>query len=266
MNSPDPHPELTELAQGLRRQGSVFVIATVLRTFGATAAKPGAKALLLADGTIAEGWLGGNCVHSALSRAARQAMEEGTPQMISIHPQSALDEKGVTAGENIDGVRFDRNGCPSNGSMDIFVEPVLPMPELVIFGTSPVAVALGQLAKSLHWAVITANEDAVLNPPLTAVRRMVVVATQGREDAKCLRAAIGCAAEFVAFVGSRRKFQELTRHLVGGGIEPEALNAVAVPAGIAINAVTPEEIALSIMADLTRRRRADQRRPAGGRN
>ncbi len=249
--------ELADMAATLRGKGEPFAIATVIRTIGATAAKPGAKALLLADGTIAQGWIGGGCVRGALSRAAQRAMDDGTPQVISLHPEDILNEKGVSAGQDVNGVQFARNGCPSKGSMDIFVEPVLPQPELVILGASPVAGALADLTGRFHWTVTPNPEGTPLRP--TATRRMIVVASQGKSDIACLTAALKAEAEFIAFVGSRRKFAALRGKLIEQGFTPDRLDAVQAPAGLAIDAVTPDEIALSILAQLTAKRRARQR-------
>lgn len=253
------HPEIAELTQDLRQKGEPFAIATVIRTVGATAAKPGAKAVLLSDGEIAQGWIGGGCVRAALKRAASQSLVDGQPQLISLNPQEVLEERGIAAGEDQDGVRFARNGCPSKGSMDIFVEPILPLPELVIFGESPVAEALRNLAGGFQWAVSRPGTNAPGLPLSQGARRMIVVATQGRDDVASLRRAVETEAEFRAFVGSHRKFAALSERLVAEGADAERLASVQAPAGLHIHAVTPEEIALSILAQLTGIRRCAQR-------
>lgn len=252
--------DIATLAQELRDKGAPFAIATVVRTLGLTAAKPGAKALLSADGTLQQGWIGGGCVRTALAKAAKRAMAEGTPQLISLHPQDVLAEKGVEAGDDLEGVRFARNGCPSKGSMDIFVEPILPLPELQIFGVSPVAQSLAKLGEQFKWSVRICETKSEIAPLPEGARRMIVVATQGKDDAASLTSALTTEAEFVAFVGSRRKFKALSEKLIHGGIAPQKLAAVQAPAGLAIEAVTPEEIALSIMAQLTQARRRDHRK------
>lgn len=251
--------DIAELAEGMRARGEAFAIATVIRTLGATAAKPGAKALLDADGTILQGWIGGGCVRGALARATRQAMEEGAPQLISLHPQDLLDEKGIAPGQDVDGVRFARNGCPSKGSMDIFVELILPLPTLVVYGTSPVARALTRLAGQFQWSVQEAAPDAVLPDIAATASRMIVVATQGQGDLAALQSALSASADFVAFVGSRRKFATLSERLLAAGVAQADVARVNAPAGLAIDAVTPDEIALSILAQLTQERRRKQR-------
>ncbi|MFY0312143.1 XdhC family protein [Leisingera sp. D0M16] len=251
--------DLACVTRELRAEGAPFAIATVIRTVGLTAAKPGAKAVLLADGAIAHGWVGGGCVRAALARAVKQAVAEGRPQLISLLPQDVLEAEGITPGTDQHGIRFARNGCPSKGSLDIFVEPVLPRPELVVFGASPVAEALKALAAQFQWAVTPGNAKTAPAAVPAGARRMIVVATQGQDDAACLRRALEGGAEFTAFVGSRRKFSALSEKLSGEGADPVLLARVQAPAGLAIDAVTPEEIALSILAQLTQERRRRQR-------
>lgn len=262
----------------LRSVGEAFAIATVVRTVDATSAKPGAKAIILADGSIAEGWIGGGCARSAVGKAGMAAIRAGKPQFISLRPEELLAAEGVAAGEERQGVRFARNGCPSKGSMDIFVEPVLPRPRLVVFGAGPVALALADLAGrfDLHRLLaapgLGAGADAVADQVQDgfaleaggAGMRFVVVATQGRGDEAGLRAALASGAGYVAFVGSRRKFATLAERLRADGVEEAALARVKAPAGLDIHAITPEEIALSILAEITMRRRAGEREAADG--
>lgn len=270
--SPINERRITDLAQTLRDQGAAFAIATVVRTLDATSAKPGAKALILADGTIAEGWVGGGCARGAVGRAAREAIADGQPKYVSLRPEELLEADGLTAGDLREGVTFARNGCPSKGSMDIFVEPVVPAPELAVLGSSPVALALADLCGRFDFrAVLCApglTADAA--PQVDALRddftladgparRFVVVATQGKGDAAALSAALAAKPAYLAFVGSRRKFAALAAKLAEGGADPAALARVRAPAGLDIHAITPEEIALSVLAEIVDHRRAGQR-------
>lgn len=264
---------LNEEIERLRLEGQVFAVATVVRTVDATSAKPGAKALILADGTLAQGWVGGGCARAAVAKAALEAMRAGAPQFVSLRPEELLDAEGVHPGEERAGVRFARNGCPSKGSMDIFVEPVLPLPRLVICGNGPVALALADLAGRFDFyrmlcapgqvngplPDVEALSDSFAFDTAPGVQRFVVVATQGKGDEAALRAAIASGAEYIAFVGSRRKFAALTAKLRDGGVEAEALARVQAPAGLHIHAITPDEIALSILAQIVAERRAGKR-------
>lgn len=244
--------DLADAAQDMRARQVPFAFATIVRTAGATAAKPGAKALLSTDGTIVHGWLGGGCTRGAVKRAALEALQSGTPQLISVTPEDLLAEKGIAPGDTVDGTRFARNGCPSRGTVDIFIEPCLPMPELVVMGTSPVAQALSTLAPQFHWSVSSAVAQVE-----GAAQKFVVIATQGQGDLDALKAALSADAAYVAFVGSGRKFATLAAKLHDAGIGPDKTRTVHAPAGLDLGAVTPEEIALSILAQLLQVRRAE---------
>src|SRR5271167_452963 len=145
--------DILDIISTRKSAGVSFAIATVVRTVAATAAKAGAKAVILPDGTISEGWIGGGCARAAVLKAARDALADGKSRLVSVLPPDALDGQGVKAGEEQGGIRFAKNMCPSQGTMDIFVEPVLPRPHVVICGSSPVAVAVADLAKRTGFAV-----------------------------------------------------------------------------------------------------------------
>ncbi len=263
------HPDVMELVSDLKSRGETFVLATVVRTVAVTAAKAGAKAVIKPDGTITGGWIGGGCARGAVLKAAQDVLQDGQPRLISVQPPTELELRGVAAGEVREGVRFARNMCPSQGTMDIFVEPVLPRPNLVICGSSPVAVALARLAQVMGYAITVcapATEQSAFDdvdtrvegftlPVKDAAQRFVVVATQGKGDEAALRAVLDAEAEYKAFVGSRRKMAAIRQNLVSAGASPEALGEVKAPAGVDIGAISPEEIALSILAEMTARRR-----------
>lgn len=272
MTAPLPFPSdrLDAMLHDLRARGEPFALATVVRTVDATSAKPGAKAIILPDGTIAEGWIGGGCARSAVTKAGVAAIREGKPQFVSLRPEELLAAEGVQPGDERAGIRFARNGCPSKGSMDVFVEPVLPRPQLVILGEGPVALALADLserfgfhrihaAPGLTASVADEARDGFDPLPPFGGQRFIIVATQGKGDEAGLRAALATGADHVAFVGSRRKFATLADRLRAGGIGEAALTRVKAPAGLDIHAITPEEIALSILAEVTILRRAGGR-------
>ncbi|MGY3448047.1 XdhC family protein [Bradyrhizobium sp. USDA 4353] len=266
-------PELLDLAAQLKAAEESFVLATVVRTVSVTAAKAGAKAIIRPDGSIVAGWIGGGCARGAVLKAAREALADGVPRMVSVQPENLLAELGVRAGETKEGVRFAANMCPSKGTMDIFVEPVLPHPALVILGASPVALALAAQARPLGYHVTlaapsadltgTPNSDVYVDgftlDNLGGGRRFIVVSTQGKGDEAALRAALGCDAAYHAFVGSRRKMDSLRDKLLKDGIDAALLDKVKAPAGLDLGAITPEEIAMSILAEITLTRRRGQR-------
>lgn len=242
--------ELADAVTELRARDEPFVFATIVRTAGATSARPGAKALIGADGTILHGFLGGGCTRGAVKRAALTAIESGEPQLVSVAPEDLLTEMGFAPGASADGVTYARNGCPSRGTIDIFIEPCLPMPQLVVLGTSPVAEALAELAPHFHWSVSQDIPDADSAQP-----RAIIVATQGNGDLDALRFALKRNSSHVAFVGSKKKFETLATKLTDEGFAAELSARVSAPAGLDIGAVTPEEIALSILAELIMVRR-----------
>ena len=259
-----------------KAQGEPFALATVVRTVAATAAKAGAKAVILPDGTMSEGWIGGGCARAAVLKAAREALADGEPRMVSVQPENLLAELGVKPGENRDGVRFAENMCPSKGTMDIFVEPVLPHPSLVILGVSPVALSLATQARQLGYHVtVAAPATDLTNTPdadmlidgyglggLHQARRFIVVSTQGKGDEAALRTAASTDAAYHAFVGSRRKMAALREKLIAEGIDASAIDRIKAPAGLDLGAITPEEIAMSILAEITTLRRRGQRIPS----
>lgn len=269
--------DLLDLVPELKAAGQSFALATVVRTVSATAAKPGAKALIQSDGTILSGWIGGGCARSAVTKAAKEAIADGKARLVSIQPEDLLDDNGLSAGQERDGILFARNMCPSKGTMDVFVEPVLPKPELIIFGSSPVAVALAELGRRFGYFCVVCAPAAEQDRFPEADRRIegfefetverrhryIVVATQGQGDLAALRSSMSIAAEHIAFVGSRLKAGSLRERLVAEGIPDARAEALRAPAGLNIGAITPDEIALSILAEITRLRRSRERSPTG---
>jgi xanthine dehydrogenase accessory factor len=264
--------DLLDLMARLRAEAQPYALATVVRTVAATSAKAGAKALVTADGEI-HGWIGGGCTRGAVRRAALQALQDGEAHLISVQPQEALEAGGVAAGESRGGVEFHRSACPSGGSLDIFVEPMLPRPGLVVCGASPVARAVADLASRSGFAVTVAALAEDLDsfpeaeqritgfdlPAESAAERFIVVATQGKRDAEALRAALETNTPYVAFVGSRRKAATLLSRLRLEGLPGEQASRLRSPAGLDIGAITPEEIALSIIAEVVELRRRGRR-------
>jgi xanthine dehydrogenase accessory factor len=269
-------PDVIDLVATLRARGEPFALATVVRTLSVTAAKAGAKAVIRTDGTVSEGWIGGGCARAAVLSAAREAIGDGRARLVSLLPKDIFAERELQQGEEREGVRFARNMCPSQGTMDIFVEPMLPAPGLVILGASPVAVALAEIAPRFGYRVtvcappedqgLFADADRRIEgfalPATEEGHRFIVVSTQGRGDEAALTAALTAEADHVAFVGSRRKVAALREKILAGGMEAERFDRLKGPAGLDLGAVTPDEIALSILAEILAMRR--QGRQAAG--
>ncbi len=261
------HFDIFELIAKQRATGQPFAVATVIRTADATSAKAGAKALVTASGEIL-GHVGGGCVHGALCRAAAEALKSGAVATIRIKPSGE-----VISAFDTDGIPLHKSGCPSGGTIDLLIEPYTPPPAVVVAGASPVAAAIGRIAHVTGYRVCHAAlaEDHGLIPE--AVRTVdgfdlapldlseqdfVVVAAQGKRDLDALRAALLSPAAYVAMVASGRKARTLLDRLRAEGIEEARLARLKSPAGLDLGGIDPEEIAVSVIAEIvqTRNRRA----------
>ena len=210
-------------------------------------------------------------------KAAQEALADGQPRLVSVQPPDVLQEHGVTAGDRREGVSYASNMCPSRGTMDIFVEPVLPPAEIVVCGGSPVAVAVAELGRRVGYAITVcapaAEQSAFAQadqriesyalPARTPQSSFIVVATQGRGDEAALTGALATGAAYVAFVGSHKKAEVLKAKLSERGVAPDRLARLKSPAGLDLGAITPDEIALSILAEILALRRRGQKRSAG---
>jgi len=248
-------------AQELKARGIPFVLATVVRAESPTSAKPGAKALVTGDGELI-GWIGGGCAQPAVLDTARKALKDGQARLIRVSPN-----KG---GAVEDGIIDFGMTCHSGGTLDIFIDPVIARPALLILGASPVAQTLGVLAQHAGFAVHAAfpGADAEMFPHAVqiidgldlaalhcGVPAFVVVATQGKRDEAGLEAALNSGAAYIAFVASGRKADRLKAYLKERGHAPARVDAILAPVGVEIGAVTPEEIAVSVLAALIQARR-----------
>src|SRR5262249_50486153 len=178
-------------------------------TVAATAAKAGAKAVILPDGRISEGFIGGGCARAAVLKAAKDALADGRSRLVTVQPPDAPDQQGHKPGEGQGGGRFARNMCPSQGKMDIFVEPLRPAAQLIVYGSSPIAVAVAELARQIGFALTVcarAAEQPVFGEADTRIEgyalpvdapgeRFVVVSTQGNGDEAALLAALSVDAD-----------------------------------------------------------------------
>jgi xanthine dehydrogenase accessory factor len=251
------------LMERLRARGDEFCVVTVVRTADATSAKAGAKAIVTADGEL-HGFVGGACVTGATCRVALEVLEFETPRLIRVRPGEE-----VSTPVDGDGVEQFRSGCPSGGTVDLFLEPVRQQIRLVVCGASPVAVALVRLAAGMGYRLAVAapgverkqvpGADAYhdgFDLDALAVRAVdaVVVATQGRRDRDALAGALATPAGYVGMVGSRRKVGVLLQQLEEQ-VPVERLSALRGPAGLDIGAIEPEEIALSILGEIVQVRR-----------
>lgn len=237
---------LLDLAQELTQARKPFVLATVVWCERPTSAKPGAQALIREDGQIT-GWIGGSCAQPVVIREAQRVLHErGDAYLLRLGAQDA----GIVRND----VRVFPMTCTSGGVLDIYIEPHLPQPQLVLVGESPVIIALSQLAPVLDFAVTRLD-----HPDLTHVeineRTAIVVATHGQYDEDALESALRSPAAYVGMVASRRRADDCRSYLATSGITEQQLARLQAPAGLDIGAITPEEIASSILAELVQVRR-----------
>ena len=246
-------------ADELLAQGEPFAVALVVRYQAPISGKPGNKAIIFADGKI-WGWIGGGCAQPVVVKEALKALADGQPRLIRISP-SASPEEGI--------VDYTMT-CHSGGTLDIYIEPVLPKPHVLILGRSPVAQTLAKLAKTIGYAVSVAGPaaDREAFPEADSVQTtldleqlkvtpqtFIVVSTQGECDEEALDAALQTGAGYVAFVASKVKAAKTLDCLKEGGIAATRLAQVRAPAGLDIHASSPEEIAVSILAEIIQTRK-----------
>ena len=260
--------ELLELAADLARRGEPFALATVVGRKAPMSAHVGDVALVTLDGGF-HGWVGGSCTRPTVEDEARKALADGRPRRIALDP----DPRAKLG----DGVLVYPMTCHSGGSVEIHIQPVLPAPHLLVYGVSPTARALACLAKAMGYRVSAVDPladasafpeaDAVATEPKslrvakTTVPLLAVVATQGQWDEDAILAALAHEPDYLAVVASPKRFGEM-RALLAGKAPEAALARIKNPAGLDLGAQLPEEIAVSILAQFVKERRATASRPA----
>ena len=273
--------EFLNKASELLANGQSFAIAEVVRSLKPISGKSGDKAIISADGTI-WGWIGGGCAQPAVVNEALKALKDGRPRLVHISPGSPTEGPSSVvqspSSSQEEGVVAYNMTCHSGGSIEVYIEPVLPKPHILILGRSPVARALGKLAKAINYTVSVAapgadreafpNADQIqadlnLGELKLSSQVFVVVSTQGEDDEEALEAALASGASYVAFVASRAKAQKIREVLRERGIAAARLDQVRVPAGLNIQARSQEEIAVSILAEIIQVSRTAPAKPAG---
>ncbi len=240
---------LTRRAQELAEQSVPFVTATVVRVERPTSAKPGNTALVLEDGTI-EGFVGGDCAEQSVREYALRAIESGETVLLRVVPFGGEDERGVVTVQN---------PCLSGGMIEVFLEPVVPAPRVLVEGDMPISHALLKLGGELGLDMVgVVGGEFEPRPGDLAL----VVAGHGREELPALRAGLEAGLPYVGLVASRRRGQGVLGELRSDGVAPDLIERVDTPAGLDIGARTPEEIAISILAKIVAVRRAPRDAPA----
>ena len=246
------HAKAGELAA--RRQS--FAVATVVRVEGSSSARRGSKAIIDAQGTIVMGWVGGGCAESTVRSEALKCIQSEKPALITLDMQDEV--LGV--------------GMPCGGMMDVYIEPVIPPPELIIAGHGRIAETLAELGNLMNFSVTVHDPsaqkdkfptaDRIVNRDFDVTeisfgsRTYVVIATLHKNDHIWLQRALEGEAAYVALVASAHRSRLVLDYLLAEGMPAEKVESVWAPAGLDLGAATPEEIALSIMSQIVVLRRS----------
>ncbi|HET9607972.1 MAG TPA: XdhC family protein [Acidimicrobiales bacterium] len=239
------NPEIESRAAELREARVPFVHARVVRAERPTSAKPGDQAVVLPDGSI-EGFVGGACAESTVRAQSLSLLDSGEPLLLRISPDEGEDG-GAGAGD-APGTLSVVNHCLSGGTLEIFLEPVVPAPLLAVHGESPIAVALVALAGGVGFRAVEGGERALASDGDTAeTPAAVVVASHGRGEEHVLEAAVHGGVPYVGLVASRKRGEAV---LAGLDLDEAERASIHTPAGLDIGARTPHEVALSILAEI----------------
>ena len=258
--------QVLELARDLAERGEPFAFATVVWRRAPSSGKEGSTAIIRSDGTV-RGWLGGACAEPSVVREAKQAIAEGTPRLLFLGTPEELSEH-----ERAGVVRVPI-ACQSEGALEVYVEPVLPKPHLVVIGRSPAVDTLAALATALGWEAVVIDDGAADSAHPAASRLVttldlteagahagsfVVVATQGHYDEDALERALQSDHAYVALVASKKRAESVLGYLRDRGVSEEALARVHAPAGLDLGAVSHEEIAVAILAEIVKEKAAGE--------
>ena len=238
--------EILEQAGELERRGQAFALATVVWRQGPSSSQQGARAIITAEGEL-HGWIGGACAEPVVIREAQRVIAESTPRLLLL---GSPDQFGAAIPEGITVVPIS---CQSEGALEVYIEPVVPAPHLVIVGRSPMAHTLADLARALNW-----RTDLVAGEDFTAAgaheQSMVIVATQGHGDEEAVEQAVAARPAYLGLVGSRRRGAAVLGYLADRGLPADQLDRVHVPAGLDLGHTTHQEIAVAILAELVQLR------------
>ena len=249
-----------ELAS-LRRSGRKAALATIVNVEGSIPSFRSAKMLVREDGSIV-GTIGGGCTEAEVWQAAKDVIETEMPQMLDFNlGQDAAYDEGLICG----------------GSLKVYVEPILPLPQAVIFGGGHISKSLSTIASQagFHTVVVDdreayANEerfpeaiatyaedyeDAFKHLDVNAASYLIIVTRGHRDDMRVLRWAVEQDVRYIGMIGSRRKTTEVVKSLIAEGVSLELLSRIHAPMGLDITASLPEEIAVAVVAEMVYKRR-----------
>jgi xanthine dehydrogenase accessory factor len=246
---------LARRAEQLGAEGAAFVTATVVHVQRPASVEPGNVALVLADGTI-EGFVGGMCSEHSVRAYALQALESGNAVLLRILPFSE-DGEGSPSDQVAaeDGAVVVQNPCLSGGVIEVFLEPVLPAPRVLVVGETPTAAAILLIGAQLGLDAVSVKGDGLDPRPGDLA---LVVAAHGRDELHTLRRGLEAGLPYIGLVASPKRGTGVLAELRGDGVSASDIARIDVPAGIDIGARTPAEIALSILARIVAVRRDER--------
>jgi xanthine dehydrogenase accessory factor len=248
--------QIMERAGELARRGEAFAVATVVWRQGPSSGQLGSRAIITASGEL-HGWIGGACAEPSVIRQARQVIAEGKPRLLLLGTSEQF------AGAVPEGMTVVPISCQSEGALEVYVEPVVPAPHLVVVGRSPMAHTLTELARVLGWRA-DLRDWTEFSAADADERSMVVVATQGHGDEEAIEQAVAARPAYLGLVGSQRRGSSVLGYLAERGLAKEQLDRVSVPAGLDLGKTTHAEIAVAVLAELVRLRAAGSLGPIAG--
>lgn len=232
---------ILELANELATKGEKFALATVVWRQGPSSGHQGARAIITADGEI-HGWIGGACAEPVVIREGQRVIAEGEPQLILL---GAPEDFGHVP----EGMVSVPMACQSEGALQLYIEPVLSTPQVLVVGRSPMARTLVDLAAVLGWRAELVD-SAAFSGDMSDASSIVIVATQGHDDEETLERAVRARPAFVGLVASRKRGEAVLGHLAERGISQEDLDRVRVPVGLDLGHTSHNEIAVAVLAEL----------------
>jgi xanthine dehydrogenase accessory factor len=235
-----------EQAGELARSGQSFALATVVWRQGPSSSQQGSRAIITDSGEF-YGWIGGACAQPTVIREAREVIAQGEPRLLLLGSPEQFGQAVP------DGMTVVPISCQSEGALEVYIEPVLPTPHLVIVGRSPMAQTLANLARALGWRAELITERDFSAADATR-RSMVVVATQGHGDEEAIEEAVQASPAYLGLVGSRRRGAAVLGYLAERGVPQDQLDRVKVPIGLDLGRTTHQEIAVAILAELVQLR------------
>jgi xanthine dehydrogenase accessory factor len=235
----------------LARSGQTFALATVVWRQGPSSSKQGSRAIITAAGEL-DGWIGGACAEPVVISAAKQVIADGEARLILL---GSPDQFGAAIPEGMTVVPIS---CQSEGALEIYIEPVFPVPRLVVVGKSPMAHTLADLARALGWSTELLGTQE-FGPDSASKhgadeRSMVVVATQGHGDEDMIERAVALRPAYLGLVASRKRAEAVLGYLAERGVPKDQLDRVHAPAGLDLGRTSHEEMAVAILAELVQLR------------